>query len=162
MPKASPWGACGALGILALAVLGADAVRSELGDETWSAVAVLAAESNLADGALLAAKAFAAIWNRRDDRIALGKAADWAGYAAGLAAEAGWKADECAYWHAMLLSQRAKPAGAPKPISTTRSSSWGVLLSVYPEITAISTALLALCSPGTAGRGGSTVISTRR
>ncbi len=48
-------------GALALAVMAADALRLELRDETWALVATLAAESNLADAGLLAAKAFAGI-----------------------------------------------------------------------------------------------------
>ncbi len=94
-------------GALALAVMAADALRLELRDETWALVATLAAESNLADAGLLAAKAFAGIWNRTSDRAALDQAVDLAARAADVAGRVEWKAEECDYWHAMLLSQRA-------------------------------------------------------
>ena len=101
-------------GLFAVAVLAADAVRQELDDESWARVAALAAEWDLADGALYAAKAFGVIWNRLSDRAALDQAVDWASFAARLAAQAGWKATACAYQHALLLSQRAATGDGPE------------------------------------------------
>ncbi len=94
-------------GLLAVAVLAADSVRQKLRDESWAQVAALAAEWNAADAALCAAKAYGVIWNRLSDRAALDQAIHWAGFAAGLAKQTGWKAAARGYQHALLLSQRA-------------------------------------------------------
>ena len=77
-------------------------------------MAALAAEWDLADGALYAAKAYGVIWNRLSDRAALDQAVNWASFAARLASQAGWKATACAYQHALLLSQRAAAGGGPE------------------------------------------------
>jgi CHAT domain len=100
-------------GLFAVAVLAADAVRQQSHDESWARVAALAAEWDLADGALYAAKAHGVIWNRFCDRAALDQAVHWAGFAAALAARAGWKKAACAYQHALLLSQRAAAGDGP-------------------------------------------------
>ena len=101
-------------GLLAIAVLAADAVRQKLRNESWAQVAALAAEWNAADAALCAAKAYGVIWNRLSDRAALDQAIHWAGFAAGLAEQTGWKAAACGYQHALLLSQRAATRDGPE------------------------------------------------
>jgi hypothetical protein len=101
-------------GLLAIAVLAADSVRQKLRYESWAQVAALAAEWNAADAALCAAKAYGVIWNRLSDRSALDQAIHWAGFAAGLAKQTGWKAAACGYQHALLLSQRAATRDGPE------------------------------------------------
>lgn len=100
-------------GLLAIAVLAADAVRQKLRDESWAQVAALAAEWNAADATLCAAKAYGVIWNRLSDRAALDQAIHWAAFAAGLAEQTGWKAAACGYQHALLMAQRAATRDGP-------------------------------------------------